>query len=146
MSRKQKPLSSVCTWWNFPFTNTKWKTVFLLETEIWLIFTSQIQLFHENLKCSHGPYEHFHKSRLIKMYTKSWDFMISENLYFSKIISFGKSVGYACIIHYIVFIISYYIIYMIFSILYSIIYYILYNYIYFQRVYIKQFKSMPKFC
>ena len=59
--------------------------MFSQKTEIWLIFTSQNWVFDENIEWSHGHYEHFHKSRFIKMYTKRQKNMISKNHDFQKI-------------------------------------------------------------
>ena len=47
-----------------------WKSLFSGKSELWLVNTSQISLFTENLKCSHGPWEHFYKSGFMDLVNK----------------------------------------------------------------------------
>ena len=49
-----------------------------------------INFFSETLISSYGPYKHFYKSRLIKMYAHNGQFWFSENHDFQQITSSGK--------------------------------------------------------
>ena len=53
------------------------KTMCSVKPASLFIITNQISVFDEHIQWSHGHYEHFHKSRFIKMYTKRQKHMIS---------------------------------------------------------------------
>ncbi len=58
--------------------------MYSLKLEIGLIITSQISVYDEHLKRSHGHYEHFHKSIFMQMYAKIYKMMNPQTSTISK--------------------------------------------------------------